>query len=1019
MKIPPRLKTILYNPGPGGTGFFSRKNIPHFLVVILLGIIAGRFVSDLMSRSVTAADLQAQWDMKKRNIEAFDKFINQELNDGTLRIDSYNSMQLKWPAGTGLKIFSVEVVVNPLPGNFDFILGESGDSKRVLRFSVADYSASSISNLFYHRIEGETPVGSRLLSDIPLKPFRNQRIAIEFEQGKDAISVGVDGILTGSWDNLRLGHGAFGIIAGFSEITVDEISISGELVRDGELVSFRMVESFENPFLSFPFRFLTAVISTMILILIWFITALSLSRITGIEPAARILRRDVITYFPFLFTLYPGLDRPAAFLWIVLLAFIGMKIWLILIYRDRIAAGISTVYVSSGGNYIREDIGKFFVGLNWKKLLVPGMIIGYWLMILPFFTSYITRIPPTDPPLLPMPELRDNRPPRADNLSNEPAAGFEGGGEQHEMRIPRTKVTRESGGGKQSNEFSLDTGAHWYFDMGVLSNLLVEGEILLEETGCLTEVAFRVLGGGDRAPREIPSWYSFLLSSDPEVPCQLVSVLDWAYERKKPDHEVFLTPGKWAVFRISAVGSTINASIDGKQVASMKSSALKRGNTGIFPIMGSVRLKNLSLDNLPLEIPVTKLLLFYLGPLAGVLLITALSTLAISWLVRLPPRIVLPFDLGTWFPLALAFMVGTFAPLSETLTDKVGHLFLVAAAAAFGFKWIFIAINKRTARMPGLFNILACLVFLLFVETYLKGHPISYNTFIRVSGYRVHDVPDRLGWYMVPRMRYTNRMLYDREFAERYRATKEPGTYRIICLGGSSTQGYGLERNSNQAYPEVLESILNSRKAGSRFQVMNAGVGGYSALHCLKMLEGGLVSYAPDMVTISVLVNNMPTQPKSDMERWEKIVAGNRGPLGKLADLFLDTHIGILMESELMPVLRGEVHAVSPEDYKEILRTFAAFCRNRGIRAAIIQEQIASYIFYYGDRENDEGFNRYYRRAVEVAGEFGVPLIDPYDRFVSERESAIFLDNVHMTPRGHEIMAQEIYRNLESKRYFD
>lgn len=54
---------------------------------------------------------------------------------------------------------------------------------------------------------------------------------------------------------------------------------------------------------------------------------------------------------------------------------------------------------------------------------------------------------------------------------------------------------------------------------------------------------------------------------------------------------------------------------------------------------------------------------------------------------------------------------------------------------------------------------------------------------------------------------------------------KPAGTYRILCLGGSTTVSYPYIHNPADAWPAVLESELQSLYPDRHFEVINAGLG--------------------------------------------------------------------------------------------------------------------------------------------------------------------------------------------------
>jgi tetratricopeptide (TPR) repeat protein len=76
---------------------------------------------------------------------------------------------------------------------------------------------------------------------------------------------------------------------------------------------------------------------------------------------------------------------------------------------------------------------------------------------------------------------------------------------------------------------------------------------------------------------------------------------------------------------------------------------------------------------------------------------------------------------------------------------------------------------------------------------------------------------------------------------------KHQGTYRIMCLGESTTV---------DQYPPYLEKALNQRHAGMQFSVIDKGIDGTNSAVILSQLESNLTQYRPDMVVTMMGIND-------------------------------------------------------------------------------------------------------------------------------------------------------------------
>ncbi|MFH1799408.1 MAG: hypothetical protein ABH891_00980, partial [Candidatus Omnitrophota bacterium] len=76
---------------------------------------------------------------------------------------------------------------------------------------------------------------------------------------------------------------------------------------------------------------------------------------------------------------------------------------------------------------------------------------------------------------------------------------------------------------------------------------------------------------------------------------------------------------------------------------------------------------------------------------------------------------------------------------------------------------------------------------------------------------------------------------------------KQKDTYRILCLGESTTEG---------TYPKLLEEVLNRRHIGIRFSVIDKGRTSTDTPAILRIVETYLAEHHPDMVVAMMGIND-------------------------------------------------------------------------------------------------------------------------------------------------------------------
>jgi HEAT repeat protein/lysophospholipase L1-like esterase len=119
-----------------------------------------------------------------------------------------------------------------------------------------------------------------------------------------------------------------------------------------------------------------------------------------------------------------------------------------------------------------------------------------------------------------------------------------------------------------------------------------------------------------------------------------------------------------------------------------------------------------------------------------------------------------------------------------------------------------------------------------------------------------------VGW--PPWEDYNSEGLRDRE-----RTVEKPeGVHRVICLGDSTTLGWGIR--PEEAYPQVLEDLLESQ--GDRVEVLNVALGGWSTRQERIAYERIARKYHPDAVLLGICLNDVP-ELQNNLTRPPALVA--------------------------------------------------------------------------------------------------------------------------------------------------
>lgn len=83
--------------------------------------------------------------------------------------------------------------------------------------------------------------------------------------------------------------------------------------------------------------------------------------------------------------------------------------------------------------------------------------------------------------------------------------------------------------------------------------------------------------------------------------------------------------------------------------------------------------------------------------------------------------------------------------------------------------------------------------------------------------------------------------------------TKTPGTFRILCFGGSTL--FGANVDDDETMPAALERKLNQARGGTvgrRFEVWNFGTSAYNLAQATHLARTKLTSLEPDLILVQI-----------------------------------------------------------------------------------------------------------------------------------------------------------------------
>ncbi len=256
----------------------------------------------------------------------------------------------------------------------------------------------------------------------------------------------------------------------------------------------------------------------------------------------------------------------------------------------------------------------------------------------------------------------------------------------------------------------------------------------------------------------------------------------------------------------------------------------------------------------------------------------------------------------------------------------------------------------------------------------------------------------------------------------KYSLKKLKGTIRIICLGGSFTYGWPYIHNPELSYPFVLEKLLNESKfLSSKYEVINAGVGGYTSYQGLFYFKYRLIKFNPDIVIVCFGANDSNNNLEigsflTDKEYYQRLLKLSKNKmLFRIYNFLNNLRIYALIEKIVFNIKKIFIRPkkrVPPSEFKSNLEEFIRLSKKYHFKLLLMLEPHRRLENFYQEVKNNLYCNIMYKLALKNKE---VILIDTISLVKKYRDDEIFCDIMHFNSFGYKILARYIYDILLRK----
>jgi lysophospholipase L1-like esterase len=274
---------------------------------------------------------------------------------------------------------------------------------------------------------------------------------------------------------------------------------------------------------------------------------------------------------------------------------------------------------------------------------------------------------------------------------------------------------------------------------------------------------------------------------------------------------------------------------------------------------------------------------------------------------------------------------------------------------------------------------------------------------------------------------------------------KPAGVFRIVALGGSTTEG---SQGDLETYPYFLEKELRQMIPGRRIEVINAGHHGQDNDDLVEILRRKVLPLKPDIVIFNEVSNNIHWQDFvrerlpcylgscwSEAYPWWYSGLHRRYGLFRFLTARFNWARRFNQAGDRPPPMHHVFDDASSKpgtiEFTKRLREITRETLDSGARLVLLTYVTIAHegltvryednpgMFYdlykkwhpYSPGEIERIYAHYNREVKKVAKEFGVPLIDMAREFPRDVKYFPF-DIVHFSPEGNQIFAKILARHL-------
>ncbi|RJP82411.1 MAG: hypothetical protein C4524_00645 [Candidatus Zixiibacteriota bacterium] len=252
---------------------------------------------------------------------------------------------------------------------------------------------------------------------------------------------------------------------------------------------------------------------------------------------------------------------------------------------------------------------------------------------------------------------------------------------------------------------------------------------------------------------------------------------------------------------------------------------------------------------------------------------------------------------------------------------------------------------------------------------------------------------------------------------------KDPGTVRIIILGGSVQFGFGIHDFDSTSYSFLARRLRERESMQRKYELLNASAPGYSSHNGLQFVRHKLARHEADVLIMGFGGNDgaFDLAPDKDPAKdWSVSDMSIGGALTYSCILRWEETLRENVLSKYFPhktvaFKRDFPRRVPLSDFRDNLRACVEDCRARGVEPILLVEPHPHGV---SDPTGKVATHQAYQEAIRrVAGDMGVILADADSVLQHYPVGEVYPDPTvqffYPSIRGQEVMAEVMLEALE------